>query len=837
MFKRIFWFLLLVNCLLGAKLKSQVLLGGDAPPIEYVNPKEYQIGGITVAGTKYLDESVLISLSGLTVGEKIVVPGEKITKAIENLWKQGLFSDIKIVASRIQDKTIFLELRLQERPRLSKFSFSGVSKSDADKLREKIRLVHGKVVTENIIRTTSNIIRDYYVDKGFLDAEVKIVETKDTSVANSVMLRINVDKKHKIKINRISFEGNSALSQKALRSTMKDTKEKHWYRIFSTSKYLDENFEKDKNLIIAKYNTKGYRDATILKDSVYRFDKKTLNIHVKLREGHRFYFRNISWVGNAKYSSKELSDLLGIKKGDIFDQNLLEARINADPNQRDIRSLYMDNGYLFFQIEPTEVSVQNDSIDLEMRISEGKQATVNKITVTGNTKTNDRVIMRELKTRPGQLFSKSDIVQSQRLLAQLGYFNPEKMNVIPKPNPADGTVDINYVVEEKASDQVELSGGYGAGRIVGTLGLTFTNFSARNLFNSEAYKPLPSGDGQRLSLRIQTSGTAYQSYNASFIEPWLGGKKPISLSTSIYYSVITNGLSVGDAARQATYITGISAGIGKRLTIPDDWFVLQNVLTYQHYHNENYASAFLFPNGNANNINLSETISRSSTDQPIYPRNGSVFSFTVAATPPFSLISGKDFTNATPEVKYKWLEYYKYKFSASWFTPFIGKDIVLNIRAKFGFLGYYNSTIGQPPFERFFLGGSGLTGFQIDGREIIALRGYDDNSVTPRNASNVAIGGTAFEKFTLEMRYPISLNPNATFYGLVFAEGGNNWYEIKDFSPFEARRSAGLGLRVFLPYLGGLLGIDYGWGFDPIPGSGHKVGDGQFHFSIGASME
>jgi outer membrane protein insertion porin family len=814
--------------------RAQAVLGGDNN-IDYLNPREYEIGGVTIAGTKYLDESVLISLSGLSVGQKIQVPGERITKAIESLWKQGLFSDVKIVATKVQGEVIFLEIALQERPRLSRFSFKGVSKSDADKLREKIQLVQGKVITENIIRTTSNIIREYYADKGFLDATVNITEKKDSTLVNSETLLIQVDKKKKIKINRIEFEGNTALTDVQLRRTMKETKEKRLFRIFSSSKYLEENFEKDKAAIIAKYNTQGYRDVKIVKDSIYRHDSKTLNIKVTVFEGKKFYFRHINWVGNSKYSSKELDAILGIKKGDIFDQSVIDSRINMDANGRDIRSLYMDNGYLFFQIEPLEVAVTSDSIDLEIRISEGKQATINKVTVTGNTKTNDKVIMREVKTKPGQLFSKLDIIRSQRDLAQLGYFDPEKMNVIPKPNPAEGTVDINYVVEEKPSDQVELSGGYGAGRIVGTLGLTFSNFSARNFFNAQAWRPLPSGDGQRLSLRVQSNGIFYQSYNASFVEPWLGGKKPNSLSVSAFRSVLTNGLTQDNPRRESTYITGGSIGLGKRLQWPDDWFTMFHELAFQRYTIQNSTSTFLFSNGYSNNLNFVETIQRNSIDQPIFPRTGSQFSLTLALTPPYSLLNGRDYTDATPQEKYKWIEYHKWKFNASWFTRVIG-DLVLNTRAKFGFLGFYNPSIGQSPFERFYLGGDGLTGFRLDGREIIALRGYENNTLTPRNSVGSFIGATVYNKYTFELRYPISLNPNATIYALTFAEAGNSWLNFSEFNPFESRRSVGAGLRVFLPMLGGLLGIDYGYGFDNIPGLPTANG-GQFHFSIGASME
>jgi outer membrane protein insertion porin family len=810
----------------GTSSFSQVVVGSSGEELlDYSNPREFEIGGVTVSGIKHLDEKVLATLSGLTVGDKIRVPGDKISKAIENLWKQGLLSDIKIVATRIQGNKIFLELRLQERPRLSRFSFTGVKKSEADKLREEIKLVSGKIITENLIQTTTNQVKKYFVDKGFLNADVNIEVKDEANIANSQLLVINVDKKNKVKINSITFEGVTQIKEAKLKRKMKDTKEKKIYRLFSTSKFIEENYETDKKTIVAEYLKKGLRDARVVFDTVTRRSDKTVDIVIKIEEGPKYFFRDVRWIGNTKYSANDLSRILNISKGEVYNQKKLDEGLFASPSGRDITSLYMDNGYLFFSVSPVEVKVENDSIDYEMRIYEGKQAVVNRVTIVGNTKTNDKVIMREIRTQPGQLFSRADIIRTQRELAQLGYFDQEKLGVNPKPNPVEGTVDIEYTVEERPSDQIELSGGYGAGQIVGTLGLTFSNFSGRSLFKKGAWTPLPSGDGQRLSLRAQTNGKYYQSYSASFTEPWLGGKKPNSLSVSVFRSLQTNGRKKSDENRQAIAITGVSAGIGQRLKVPDDYFSLYHEASYQYYELSNYGSTFLFSDGYSNNISFQETISRNSIDAPIYPRVGSQFSFTLQATPPYSWFNNKDYTNSTEQQKYKFIEYHKWKFAASWFAPVAWNKLVVNVRANMGFLGYYNQTIGPSPFERFYLGGDGLSGFSLDGREIIALRGYPNNSINPRG------GGTIYDKFSLELRYPLSLNPAATIYMLGFVEGGNAYSRFKNYSPFNLKRSAGAGIRIFLPMFG-LLGLDWGYGFDNVPGLTGSNG-GEFHFMIG----
>ncbi|MCB9192396.1 MAG: outer membrane protein assembly factor BamA [Flavobacteriales bacterium] len=825
-----FQFLLLVVVALfvqSTSAQGQITVGTEK--LDYSSPKQYEVGGITVTGTRYLDKKVLILLSGLSQGETIQVPGEAITEAIRKLWDQGLFSDIDIRATRIEDGKIYLDIKLQERPRLSKYAFKGVKKGDANDIRESIPLIKGKVVTDNIIVSTENIIKNHYIDKGFLNVEVNTVMEKDSTLPNSVILKFNVDRKKKVKIGRIIFRGNEEVKKGKLARSMKETKQRRWWRVWKTSKFLDYEYENDKKAMIAKYNQLGYRDARIISDTIYSNRDGSINVEINLEEGRKYYFRNITWAGNTKYSSETLGKLLGIKKGDIYDQARLEANLFMNPNGRDVSSLYLDDGYLFFNVEPVEILVVNDSIDLEMRIREGKQATINKVTVVGNTKTNDHVILREIRTKPGQLFSRADIIRSQRELSQLGYFNAETLGVEPKPNPVDGTVDIEYTVEEKPSDQIELSGGWGAGRIVGTLGVSFNNFSLRNMFKKGAWRPLPAGDGQRLSLRAQSNGLFFQSYNFSFMEPWLGGNKPNAFSISAYHSVQSNGIQRGEANRESIKITGVSVGLGSRLKWPDDFFSMQHELNYQNYILENYPLIAGFNNGNSHTVSYRFTLSRNSIGDPIFPTYGAILTGSVELTPPFAAMTGLDVNNAQPSEKYQLIEYHKWKFDAKWYIS-LAKNLVIETKMQFGFLGFYNKDLGAAPFERFYVGGDGLSGFGLDGREIIALRGYDNNSLTPAiNGSQV--GGTIFTKYGAEVRYRVSPNPQATVYILAFAEAGNSYLKFSDYKPFQLRKSAGVGVRIFLPMFG-LLGLDYGWRFDDVPGY-PNMAPGQFHFSIG----
>jgi outer membrane protein insertion porin family len=810
-------------------LLGQIQVSEDVDfEVDYSNPRELEIGGITVTGIKFLDVKVLQTLSGLKVGDKVMVPGDDFSQAIESLWKQGLLSDMKIIATKITGDVIFLELRLKEIPRLSRFSFKGVTKSEADKLRERIKLVTGKIITKNLVMSTKNEISKFFIDKGFLDVAVEMTTVDEAEIGNSQILTIDVDKGPRIKINEIIFHDVKELPDNKLRSSMKDTKVKRWYSFFSVSKFIDKNYQKDKEMVLSKYRDAGFRDARITWDTVYRIPGNTVNIEMRISEGEKYYFRDIRWIGNTKYSAFELDRMLNISRGDVFDQKRLDEGLFGSPSGRDITSLYMDNGYLFFQVNPVEVMVQGNFIDYEMRIYEGKQARVNRVTVTGNTKTNDRVIMREIRTQPGQLFSRADIIRTQRELAQLGYFDQEKLGVNPKPNPEDGTVDIEYVVEERPSDQLELSGGWGAGQIVGTLGLSFNNFSARNFFKKGAWSPLPAGDGQRLSLRVQTDGKFYQSYSASFTEPWLGGKKPNSLSVSVYRSVQTNGLSKRDLNRESIGINGISVGLGQRLKKPDDFFSVFHQVSYQRYELDNYNTTFLFRDGLANNLSFTEVLSRNSIDAPIYPRIGSKVAFTLQITPPWSLFNNTNYKTVSDDEKYKFIEYHKWKFDSQWYTPIAWNKLVIYTRLNFGFLGYYNKDIGQSPFERFYLGGDGLSGFSLDGREIIAQRGYPNNSLNPPG------GGTIYDKYTLELRFPLSLNPAATVYLLGFVEAGNAFNQFSDYSPFDLKRAFGGGVRIFLPMFG-LLGLDWGYGIDNIPGTVGRSG-GQFHFTIGQQL-
>ncbi len=844
---------------LVSSVKAQVFLGNGK--IDMDHPTEYTIGGISISGSNNFDTEAVILFTGLTQGDKITIPGERLGQAIKNLWKQQLFSEIKVnVADVRPGNVIYLNFELGERARLSRFKFFGVSKGESDDIRDKINLRLGTIITDNTIQITKNIVTKFYVEKGYMQTKVDVRQSPDTILKGSILLDIVVNKGKKVKISSIEFDRikgdnkarvkgnkwyqvwkrdpNKELTNGQLRRAMKDTKVKKWYRFFSTSKFLEKNYKADKGKVLDKYNARGYRNAKIIKDTViYDTARNTVAIKIKLEEGNKFFFRNIRWVGNTKYSSELLSSILSIKKGDIYNRQTLQERLVMNQNSSDVSSLYLDDGYLSFQAIPVETAVENDSIDFEIRIFEGKQYRVNKVILMGNTKTNDHVVMREIKTRPGDLFSRSDIIETQRELSILGYFDPEKMGVNPIQNPQNGTVDIEYTVQEKPSDQVELSGGFGAGRVVGTLGLSFSNFSLRNFFKKDAWSPLPSGDGQRLSVRAQSNGTYYQAYNMSFTEPWLGGKKPISLSVSLSHSVQTNGVAkrvldtlgnkVTNPDRQALLTSGVSLGIGKRLDWPDDHFSIYHQLSYQYYDVRNFGSLFAFANGFSNNISYQFNLTRSSINDNIFPKIGSVFSFTVKATPPYSKFSNKDYSALGPQEKYKFVEYHKWKFTSSYFTE-IAKNLVLNTRAGFGFLGQYNAKYGPAPFERYYLGGSVLSGYSVDGREIINLRGYSDYSLAPKQ------GGLIVSKYTAELRYLLSPNPSAKIFVLGFLEAGSTWNYFKDYNPFAVKRSGGVGARIFLPMFG-LLGLDYGWRFDNVEGD-PGMEKGRFHFTIGMNL-
>lgn len=813
----------LLFLLISSSISAQINLRNSIENVSYEKPVEYEIAGITIQGITNLDKNAIITLSGLTVGDKIMIPGEEISKAITKLWAQNLFADIQIQVSKILGTNIFLDIVLQELPRLSKFGFKGGSKSEIEKIREKVELVRGKIVNDNLINNTKHVVKEYFTEKGFLNANVSITQITDTAEVANVILEINIDKGEKIKINEINFKGVTKFKIKKLKRQLKDTKEKSFFRIFKTSKFLDEAFETDLQSIVALYNEKGYRDARIVKKEIVNDSDKLISINLTIEEGLQYHFRDISWLGNTKYDSDYLDQLLGINSGDIYDQKMMNDRLQMSMSGTDISSLYMDDGYLFFNIDPIEILAEKDSIDFEIRIYEGKQATINKVSVTGNTKTNEHVIMREIRTKPGELFRRSDVIRSQEEINRLNYFNPQTLGVTPKPDPQTGNVDIEYTVEEKPSDQIELQGGWGAGRVVGTFGLTFNNFSLRNFFNKETWSPLPSGDGQRISLRASSNGSFFQNYSFSFTEPWLGGNKPNSLSFTIYQSIQNYSTPTVENRMD---ITGVNLGLGKRLRWPDDYFSTNQSISFQQYKLTNRQLVPGFSNGTSKNITFKSVVSRSSIFDPIFPKAGSQFTLTGHFTPPYSLFNDKDYSSMELAEKYEWLEYFKVKFSSTWYTnPFA--NLVIKANSEFGFLNSYNKDVGLPPFERFYVGGDGLTGFAMDGREVIGLRGYANQTVS----QHLTAGGSIYSKYYLEMRYPLSLDPSATVYATAFAEAGNAWDSFDKFNPFEVKRSLGFGIRIFMPMFG-LLGVDFGHGYDPLEGATEKSG-WQTHFSIG----
>ncbi|WP_256012014.1 outer membrane protein assembly factor BamA [Desertivirga xinjiangensis] len=806
--------------------------------ISYLNPKEYTIGGITVSGTQHLDKEILIQISKLSQGDRIEVPGDATSNAVKNLWAQGLFDDVQLNVSQIKSDTIFFDIAVVERPRLTRIELTGLKKGETDDIKEKLDDKKGKIVNESLLSTSTAIIKKYFNEKGFLYADVTFNQKKDPSEANNVILEIKVDKKSKTKINKISFSGNKEFKSAQLKKFLKKTKERSRINIFRSGKFLENKYEEDKRTLIAKMQEKGYRDAEILRDSVVRNPNETVNIGISLYEGPKYYFGDIKWAGNAIYTTEALTNILGIEKGDVFSEEKLEKKLRGSASGDDVSSLYLNNGYLTFGVDPVQTRVYGDTIDLELRIFEGPQYTINKVTLQGNDITNDKVVMREIRTKPGQKFSKEAVVRTTREIAQLGNFDEQKTDVRPIPNPSDGTVDIEYTVAEKPSDQIELSGGFGGGRIIGTLGLTFNNFSARNLFNLKEWKPLPKGDGQKLSIRGQTNGKQYQSYSFSFSEPWLGGKKPVYFGISAFTSLSSNQYydDIPDESIQRIRLNGLTFSLGQRLKWPDDYFQINHAVNLQQYKLKNYGG-FLFSTGTSYNFNLTQELSRNSVDAPIYPTSGSHLKLTIQATPPYSLINNLNYRTAVDEDRYRFTEYHKWKFESQWYQRVYGK-LVLKAQAQFGFLGMYNRAVGQSAFERFKLGGDGMQGFDfLQGSEVIAMRGYENNSVIPEGADpNIArnSGSPIFNKYILELRHPITLNQQATVFVLAFAEGGNTWNSFKDYTPFNVRRSVGVGARIFLPIFG-LLGIDYGYGFDSIPGL-PDANKGQFHFSIAQQL-
>lgn len=821
----------------GRTKQPSITRSSSSNGVNYLEPKEYIIGGTTVKGAQYLDAGVLVTISKLTVGEKILVPGDATANAVKNLWEQGLLDDVKLNVTAIKGDSIFFELEIVERPRVGRFTFTGLKKGEIDDMQEKVKEKNGKIVNDNLFNSLTALIKKQFNEKGYLYTEVAFKQLKDTSEANSVVVQVQVKKHNKVKVHRISIEGNTVFTDYQIRKMLKKTRQQAFYKLLGTGKFTTEKFTTDKEKLISKLQERGYRDVVLVKDSIAKHDDNSINIFLKLVEGPKYYFGNLSWSGNAKYNADVLEKVLSIKKGEVFSEEKLNKKLSGSANGDDVSSLYLNDGYLTFNVDPVQTKVHQDTIDIEFRVYEGPQYTISKVSLKGNDITNDRVVLREIRTKPGQKFSKEAVIRTTREIAQLGNFDEQKTDVKPIPNPADGTVDIEYTVAEKPSDQIELSGGFGGGRIIGTLGLTFNNFSARNIFNGKAWKPLPKGDGQKLSIRGQTNGKFYQSYSFSFSEPWLGGKKPINFGISAFTSLQSNGLKSADPNLQKIRMNGISVSLGRRLKWPDDYFQLVHSVNLQQYILRNYADRFIFSNGTSYNFNLTQELSRNSVDAPIYPTSGSHLRFTLQLTPPYSLFNKTNYLTATDAERYRYTEYHKWKFDAQWYQRIYGK-LILKAQAQFGFLGSYNSTVGQSPFERFKLGGDGMQGFDfLQGSEIIGMRGYQNNSVIPVG-SNPQIaqgsGSPIYNKYVLELRHPITLSQQATVFVLAFAEGGNTWNKFKEFSPFNVRRSAGFGARIFLPIFG-MLGLDYGYGFDSIPGIS-EANKGQFHFSIMQQM-
>ena len=855
--------------------------------IPFDQGKQYILAKVSVVGKISFNEQTVVTFSGLQKGQEITVPGEEISGAIKKLGKLGLFDEISFYVNRVENDSIYLDLNIVELPKLNEVKFVGIKKSKVEGLIKDNSLTKSKIVNENLITTTKNYIENKYKKEGFYTTKVTITTTPaDSSGGNNVNMLVRVDKGDKVKIRSIDFEGNTQLTDTKLRSAMKDTKQKNFFRVLKASKFIPEKYKGDLEKVIASYKEKGYRDARIIYDSVvYNKEKNMLDIKINLEEGNKYYFGNIKFLGNTVYPDHLLSRYLGIKKGETYNGVLLEKRIadKTKPDAEDITNLYQNNGYLFSNINAVEVKTVNDTIDFEIRITEGPIAYFNKISVVGNDKTNDHVIYRELRTKPGEKYSKEQLVRTIREIGQLGFFDPEAID--PKFKNVDaaaGTVDIEYNLVEKGSSQVELQGGYGGGGFIGTLGLSFNNFSARNLFNKEAYKPLPMGDGQKVSLRLQGS-SYFQTYSVSFSEPWFGGKKPVQFSSSISYSKqFLNNYQTQRVDKSRSFnIFTVQVGLAKRLTVPDDFFVLSQSVSYQHYDLNNYNTGlFTFGNGASRNLAYTIGLSRSNKGvNPIFPTYGSEFSISAKITPPYSLFNGIDYATlgdqeeykarysgtipyedannqivsqddyldssgnrvdnpedaaADPakvdQKKYNWLEYYKVKFKADWYTKVYGK-LVLRTLTEFGFLGAYNQDRGLIPFERFYLGGDGMANYSMDGRETIQLRGYENNSLTPVNARGEQIGATVYNKFSMELRYPITLKASASIYALAFLEAGNSYAKFNEYNPFDLNRSAGVGLRVFMPAFG-LLGVDWGYGFDPQPGETKAHGK-EIHFIIG----
>ena len=834
--------------------------------IDYNHPKKYFVGGVSVEGNSYFSAQQIIQLTGLQKGMEITVPSDDVSGVVRRLWLQRYFEDVSLVIDRLGETpdSAYFKIIIKERPRVSRWSFSGINSGDKKELQERLNLRRGGEFSEYVEKTSADIIKRYYAEKGFLNASVTAETQKDTVVKNAIRVNFNIDRGERVRIKDINFIGNDHVKDFKLARSMKKTKSNKIYNFFSSKKFNEKEYINDKKAVLSAFNEAGYRDARLVRDSVYYIEPKRLGIDLVFEEGDKYYFRDITWTGNSVYPSEVLNQVLQVQKGDVYDVVSMEKRLRGGGKQTemDVSKLYRDNGYLFFNITPVETNIQNDSVDVELRISEGKQATLNNIIINGNDLTNEKVVRRQVFTRPGYLFRQSDFERSIREIASLGQFDPEAISDPAKgwsiiPNQLNNTVDIVYNVTEKPSSQLELSGGWGAGTFVATVGVSFNNFSTSRFFDKSAWRPVPLGDAQSLAFRFQTNGKYYTALTASFVEPWLFGKKPTSLNLSGYYTRYTNSnlwLGILDNSRQME-VFGVSASLGNRLKWPDNYFVLYNGLSWQTYRLKNWDGGyFIFDNGVSHNISYTINLMRNSTDQQIYPRSGSDFSLSLSLTPPFSLFRNYDldpsgnkiterdgrpigwrdvqYNNWSVSDRYKWIEYHKWKFSAATYTKLIG-DLVLMTRAQFGYLGFYNRNWGYSPFEGFVVGGDGMSGYYSYGTEVIAMRGYTNGSLTPNlptqyNANRTAYAGNVYDKFTVELRYPVILQPSSTIFVLGFLEGGNCWSDIRDFNPFQIKRSAGVGVRIFLPMIG-LLGVDWGYGFD----ANDSTGGSQFHFVIG----
>ena len=839
-------------------------------------PKKYEIAGIRVTGLQNYEDYIVIGYSGLAVGDIIEIPGDEITNAAKRFWRQGLFSKIQIRVEKICGDKAWLLFDLRQQPRISQINYHGVKKSEREDIEERLNLMIGNQITQNIVNRAEEIISAYFKQKGFNNVEVDVRQTPDLSHENEMIVDIIIDKNEKIKVHKIHITGNHVLSDKKLQRVMKKTNEKKkLVNLFRQKKFVDKDFENDLDLIIKKYNELGYRDAKILKDSVVRYNEKYVDVFIEVEEGKQYFISDITWAGNTIYPSSMLDNILGMKKGDVYNQTLLNKRTLEDDDA--VANLYMNKGYLFFQLIPIESKIEGDSIALEMRIMEGPQARINSIVINGNDRLYEKVIRRELRVRPGDLFSKDALQRSAREIAQTGHFDPESMDIRPEPNTENGTVDLIFNLTSKNSDQVELSAGWGQTGIIGKVALKFTNFSIKNLFNPKSYKGIiPQGEGQTFTISAQTNAKYYQAYSLSFLDPWFGGKRPNSLSVSAYYSrqtgvnsnfyndnyysgMLYNNLgsywgsgyypgyypsyyddyyqnSIENAYDRNKYLqmAGIAVGFGKRLNWPDNYFTFQAQLSYNWYHLKNWEYLYYMNNGTSNAFVLGLSFARNSIDNPIYTRSGSQFSIDLSLTPPVSLFSNKDWkalseagTQEAKEEMYRWIEYWKLKFKARTYTPLTDPEgkwtLVLMTRADIGLLGSYNKYL-KSPFETFYVGGDGMSGSYGYAQETIALRGYDNGAFTPWTKD-----GYAYTRFCMELHFPFMLQPTTTIYGLAFLEGGNAWTDMKDFSPFNLKRSAGAGVRIYLPMVG-MMGIDWAYGFDEVFG---QKGGGHFHFILG----